>query len=79
MAGACECGSEIPGYIKCWEISVWLRNCQLIRNGSAPWSYSVLVTKKIQHIRYLSVIMIKPQYFGVLCSFSNFHISMKNQ
>jgi hypothetical protein len=38
MAGSCECGNETPGSIKFGEFLDQLRNCQLLKKASAPWS-----------------------------------------
>jgi len=38
VAGACECGSEPSGLIKCGKFSDWLRTCWLLRKDSVPWS-----------------------------------------
>ena len=38
MAGSCECGNELSGSIECGEFLEWLRNCQLFKKDSAPWS-----------------------------------------
>jgi len=36
VAGACECGNELSGSVKCGEFLDLLRNCWLLRKGSAP-------------------------------------------
>jgi hypothetical protein len=35
--------NEPSGSIKCCEIIEWLHNCRLLKEGSAPWSYLVIV------------------------------------
>jgi hypothetical protein len=37
-ACSCECGNESSGSIKCDEFLEKLRNCWLLKNGSASWS-----------------------------------------
>ena len=39
MADVCECASELSGSVKCGEFLDSLRNCQLHKDDSAPWSY----------------------------------------
>jgi len=41
VAGACECGYEPWGYIKCPEVLDWLRNCSFLKKDFAPWSWLV--------------------------------------
>ena len=41
MTGACECGNEPSGSIKCGEFLDWLRTGLLLRKDSAAWSYLV--------------------------------------
>ena len=38
MAGACECGKQLLGFIKCGEFLDWLMTCYLLREISTPWS-----------------------------------------
>jgi hypothetical protein len=37
MAGSCEHGNELAGFIKCWEILEQLKDRLLLKN-SVPWS-----------------------------------------
>jgi hypothetical protein len=36
VVGACECGNEHAGSIKCGELLEQLRTCYLLRKDSAP-------------------------------------------
>jgi hypothetical protein len=36
--GACECGNESSGFIKCGEFLDWLRTGCLFKKDSASWS-----------------------------------------
>jgi len=38
MVGTCECNNEPSGSIKCGAFLDWLKNCQLLKKDSAPWS-----------------------------------------
>ena len=38
VAGTCECGNELSGYIKCGEFLDQLKNVQLLKKDSVPWS-----------------------------------------
>jgi hypothetical protein len=38
MEGSCEHDKELSGSIKFWEILEYLRDWQLLKKGSAPWS-----------------------------------------
>jgi hypothetical protein len=38
VAGSCEGGNEPPGSIKGGEFLDLLRDCQLLKKDSAPWS-----------------------------------------
>jgi hypothetical protein len=29
---------QVSGFIKCWNVLEWLRDCWLLKNGSVPWS-----------------------------------------
>ena len=42
LAGVFECDNELPGSKKCWEFLEWLRNGQLLKKDSAPWSQLVV-------------------------------------
>jgi hypothetical protein len=50
VAGTCECDNENSGSIKCGEFLDWLRNCQLLRKGSAAWSILILCQNLILFI-----------------------------
>jgi hypothetical protein len=39
--GSCESGNELPGSIKCWEITEWLHNFWPLEWCSAPQNYLV--------------------------------------
>jgi len=41
VVGACECGYEPSGFIKCREVLDWLRNYSLLKKDFAPWSWLV--------------------------------------
>ena len=38
MVGACECGNELSGSIKCEEFLDWMKTCWLFKKDSAPLS-----------------------------------------
>jgi len=38
VASCCDCGVEPRDSIKCEEFCEKLRNCQLLKNDSVPWS-----------------------------------------
>jgi hypothetical protein len=38
LAGSCEGGNELSGFITCGKFLHWLRTCWLLRKDSAPWS-----------------------------------------
>jgi hypothetical protein len=40
--GACDCGNEPSGAIKCGEFLDWLGSCKLLKKDCAVWSYLVL-------------------------------------
>ena len=41
VAGACECGNEPSGSVKCGEFLDQLQTSQLLKKDSAPWSKNV--------------------------------------
>ena len=41
VAGACECGNELSGFIKCGEFLDQLKTNWLLKKDSAPWSKKV--------------------------------------
>ena len=41
MAGCGENGNEHSGFVKCGELCDWMRNGQLLKNDSSPWSWLV--------------------------------------
>jgi hypothetical protein len=43
VAGTCECGNEITGFIKLGEFLDLLRTCYLFKKDSTPWSRNVLL------------------------------------
>jgi hypothetical protein len=40
VEGFCEHGNEPLGSTKCWKVLKGPSNWQLLKKGSAPWSYS---------------------------------------
>ena len=38
VAGTCQCGDELSGFIKCRGFLDQLRNCQLLQKDTIPWS-----------------------------------------
>ena len=35
---AVNCGGDPSGSVQCGEFTDWLRNCQILKKGSFPWS-----------------------------------------
>jgi hypothetical protein len=50
VEGSYEHGNEPVCYIKCWEVLEQLRNCRLLRKGSAPWSYFITYEYNGSHV-----------------------------
>ena len=50
VAGTYECGNEPSGSKKCGEFLDWLKTCQVLKKGSAPWG------KQVSYIVVKSVI-----------------------
>ena len=55
MAGSCECGSELPGSIKCGEFIDKLRTSWLIKRDFAPfyWLAGWLVISSVRRKGFL--------------------------
>jgi hypothetical protein len=39
VEGSCECGNELLGSIKCWEVFKWVHNWRFCKKGSTPCSF----------------------------------------
>ena len=56
MAGACACGNELSGSIKCGEFLDHMRTDHLLKMDSAPWNQSVLAPTETFHLRGLKIV-----------------------
>ena len=45
MAGTCECGNELSGFVKSVRFLDQLRNCQLLRKDATAWSWNQVVVR----------------------------------
>jgi hypothetical protein len=61
VAGCCEHANEHSGSVKCGELCDWLRNCQLLKNDPAPWSWLVkqnaVLVKLVVHIDTTALVL----------------------
>jgi hypothetical protein len=64
VKGSCECGNELSGSIKLWEVLEWQHNWQLLKKGSAPWvsEWTILCDK-------LNLMLVIIQFSSYSCYF----------